>query len=287
MKLEMFKKLAVAISIPLILFGFTLATQQDSPHNILVECLFISFVVHWFFGLQSIFLCTEKFFDLTGSIAVLSMLYYALQHVLNLGNRAILLLAFCAIWTIRLGAFLFIRIMLHKVDRRFNDIKKSPLSFIITWHLSATWTFLTIVAALCAITSSQQQPLFIIDMIFILMWLLGFFCEFFADLQKFRFKKKKSDLPFINSGLWSYSRHPNYLGEIVMWFAIAGLALPNLYSWSLLSLISPFFVSILLIKISGINLLEENNDKKFGHLHAYKVYKETTPILFPLTRQKN
>ena len=86
---------------------------------------------------------------------------------------------------------------------------------------------------------------------------------------------------FVNTGLWSRSRHPNYFGEITLWIGIAVIALPVLRGWQFVALISPIFVTLLLTKVSGIPLLEKKADKKWGGQEDYEAYKKKTPVLIP------
>ena len=86
---------------------------------------------------------------------------------------------------------------------------------------------------------------------------------------------------FISSGLWSISRHPNYFGEIILWLGIYIVSFPTLSGLQHLAIISPLFVYIHLTRISGINLLEEIGDRRWGSNAEYKNYKKNTPILFP------
>ena len=86
---------------------------------------------------------------------------------------------------------------------------------------------------------------------------------------------------FISSGLWAWSRHPNYFGEIILWLGISIIALPSMEGGEFLALISPIFVYVLLTKISGIPMLEKSSDSKWGSDEDYIKYKKTTPILLP------
>ena len=113
-----------------------------------------------------------------------------------------------------------------------------------------------------------------------LLWTSGFLIEVIADMQKRIFKRNNKE-GFITSGLWSYSRHPNYLGEILLWFGIAVICFSNLERAQYASLLSPVFVYLLLTRISGINLLEKKADEKWGDLDSYQKYKENTPELIP------
>ena len=99
--------------------------------------------------------------------------------------------------------------------------------------------------------------------------------------------KKKNNTGIIESGLWYYSRHPNYFGEITLWLGIAIIAFPVLEGWQLVTLISPVFIYILLTKISGIAMLEPRADKKWSEDPEYQLYKETTPALIPMFKRKN
>lgn len=117
------------------------------------------------------------------------------------------------------------------------------------------------------------------------IWVLGFGIEALADQQKNRSGYPSNSGKFIQSGLWAWSRHPNYVGEILLWLGIAVIALPHLQSWQYLTLISPVFIYILLSRISGVPMLEEKSDKKWGGQPDYEAYKARTPVLFPLKKQ--
>jgi len=277
------KTIGTILVIPLILLAiaFLMDLQSYSNNQPLLACTLATLCVHLVAAVVSISLKTEKFFDITATVAVLSMLSIAVLSAQELTNRVMLLALLCATWTTRLGLFLWFRIKRDHKDRRFDQIKNDSSYFFITWEMSATWTFITTMAALCAITSSKQAPITSIDFILTMGWLAAFAVEVCADQQKSRFKQQPQDTPFIQTGLWQYSRHPNYLGEILMWVFIAGIALPNLYNFTYLALLSPLFVYWVLTRLSGINLLEQQNDKQYGHLAEYSKYKEHTPVLWP------
>jgi steroid 5-alpha reductase family enzyme len=106
--------------------------------------------------------------------------------------------------------------------------------------------------------------------------------EVVADAQKSRFKADPANEgKFISSGLWAWSRHPNYFGEIVLWIGVAIIALPVLRGWQWVTLISPVFVTLLLTRVSGIPMLEERADRTWGGQEEYEQYKEKTPVLIP------
>jgi steroid 5-alpha reductase family enzyme len=111
---------------------------------------------------------------------------------------------------------------------------------------------------------------------------VGFSIEVIADRQKTAFRKNPENAEkFISSGLWSVSRHPNYFGEIILWIGIAVIALPVLAGWQWVTLVSPIFVSFLLLKVSGVPMLENNAESRWGNDPAFRKYKENTPTLIP------
>ena len=132
------------------------------------------------------------------------------------------------------------------------------------------------------ITSATTVPISWLTYLGLSVWILGFAIEVIADRQKSAFRSKKENQgQFIQTGLWSYSRHPNYVGEIILWMGVAIIAFPGLTGWQYCSLISPFFVYMLLRYGSGVPLLEKQGMKRWGHLEEYQSYLAQTPILFP------
>ena len=167
-------------------------------------------------------------------------------------------------------------------DRRFRKLKKSFPLFLRTWTLQGLWGFITCLAALTAVTSTKISEVDVTFYLGLVLWICGFIIEVIADLQKSRFRaEKKNKGNFIQSGLWVLSRHPNYLGEIILWLGIAIMALPVLWSWQYVSLLSPLFVYLLLTKVSGIPILEAQAEKNWGKQKDYQIYKKNTPLLFP------
>ena len=180
----------------------------------------------------------------------------------------------------RLGFFLFYRILKSGEDQRFSDLKKRTLSFMVPWTLSAMWVFITSSPALIAIMSKENFDVDIFLILGLALWILGFIIENIADYQKSKFNISNKG-QFINIGLWSISRHPNYFGEIILWLGISIIAFPTLSGFQYITLISSIFVYLLLTKVSGINLLEEKSDIKWSKNDTYQNYKDSTPILVP------
>jgi steroid 5-alpha reductase family enzyme len=247
----------------------------------------IGFILHWLIFIPSYIYQTEHYFDLIGSISYISIVLFTFLALNNLDVRSILIGLLILVWAVRLGSFLFIRVKRDGKDNRFTVMKTKFWWFLFTWTIGGLWVFITMAAGLAAMTSAKVVPLGWFALIGIFLWLEGFLVEVVADHQKNRFRSKKENQGrFINEGLWSFSRHPNYYGEITLWLGIAFIAFPVLQGWQLLTLISPIFVYILLTRISGVTMLERRADKKWGDDPEYQRYKETTSSLIPMFKRK-
>ena len=259
---------------------------------IILLCAIVSFVTHWMIAVPSLITSSEKYFDFTGMVATLLVVLTAMFALLSSGAeasiRSVFVASFVSVWTLRLGIFLYKRIVKAGEDSRFRDIKKSIPKFLMTWTLSALWVFLTTVNAITLIALNPLEPIGIFFIMGALLWLLGFGFEVIADRQKKYFSEQpKNEGRFITQGLWSVSRHPNYFGEIILWAGIAIISLPFLSGWQYVTLVSPVFVFLLLTRISGLPFLEDKAEKKWGEDKDYIEYKKRTPILVPFFGKKN
>ena len=243
----------------------------------------LAFVIQWLAFIPAYLLQNEGFFDLTGSITYITVTIVAVLLGPAADARSLLLLALVVIWAARLGSYLFRRIRKAGKDARFDAIKPSFIRFLNTWTLQGLWVSLTLAAALAAITTDQRKGLGVVAIVGLLVWAAGFAIEATADFQKSRFRADPANRgAFIHSGLWAWSRHPNYFGEIVLWIGVAVIAVPVLQGWQYVTLISPLFVILLLTRVSGVPLLEKRADEKWGGQDDYEAYKARTSVLVPL-----
>jgi steroid 5-alpha reductase family enzyme len=275
--------LPIVLVIAIVLaFAGSQKSAEVSGIPLFALCIGLAFLIQWVAFIPAFINQTETFYDLTGSFTYVTLVTVAVLLTPETDARSVLLLALVAVWAVRLGSFLFRRIRRAGSDERFDNIKPSFTRFLLAWTLQGLWVSFTLAAALAAITSKTKQELGILAVIGLLVWLLGFGIEVLADWQKSRFRADPENTgKFINTGLWSWSRHPNYFGEIVLWIGVAIIALPVLAGWQLLTLISPVFVTILLTRISGVPLLEARADEKWGGQADYEDYKTRTPVLIP------
>ncbi len=250
-------------------------------YPVFLICAAIAFAINWLAFIPSALAQTDKFYDLTGAITYLSIIGVACVLSAPLDLRAIVIAAMVVIWSVRLGAFLFVRIgKSGGTDARFEAIKVNPLRFLIAWTLQAVWAIITVAAALVVISTQDRAPLDVFFWVGAVIWLAAFLIEVIADHQKSVFKANPANAgKFISTGLWSWSQHPNYFGEIMLWTGTAIIAVPVLSGWSFLVFASPLFITLLLTKISGINLLDKAAAKKWGDDPAYAAYRRQTSVL--------
>jgi steroid 5-alpha reductase family enzyme len=279
------------IFVVLIAVGFAWAGSQDSVQTFGVPLFALgvaaAFIIQWLAFIPAFVFKTEKFYDITGTIAYLTVTVSALLLSGAPGVRSWLVAVLVIIWTIRLGSFLFKRVLQSGKDARFDEIKTSFFGFLMTWTLQGLWVSFTLAAALVIITSQDQSPLDIFAVIGFLIWALGFGIEVVADGQKTVFRNDPANKgKFIRSGLWAWSRHPNYFGEILLWIGVGIIALPVMRGWGWVGLVSPALVYFLITRVSGVPLLEKRADEKWGGQPEYEEYKSRTSILLPLPPKK-
>ena len=256
-------------------FQLALLTGLPDVKNLIL----LIFSIQWICFIPAFIFQTEKFFDLVGSITYLTAILTVL-YITDTRNISDYIIVTCIVlWAIRLGSFLFMRIHKAGEDRRFRDIKPNFTRFFMTWTLQGMWVSMCLLCVTTAISSGIiTNSIFYIGLV---IFIAGFAIEVVADNQKTVFRKNIANKDkFISTGLWAYSRHPNYFGEILLWFGIAIMSFSSLNGLQYLTLISPIFVYILLVYISGIRILENNGYKKWGHLESYKEYLQNTPRLF-------
>ena len=267
-----------------IAFSLTMTIAYLAKSDIVIQAVMLAFLIQWIAYIPAYIFQTEKFYDLTGSLSYLTVIWFVFFSSNNLSGlniQNLIVVTLISIWAIRLGTFLFGRIHKDGEDKRFRTIKTSASQFFMTWTLQGMWVSICTMCAITAISSSQgiiANALFYLGLAF---FIVGFAIEVVSDQQKSAFRAvPENKEKFITSGLWSKSQHPNYFGEILLWSAIALLSISSLNGTQYLTLISPIFTYVLLVYISGVRMLDDMGNKKWGHLEEYKEYKRNTPTLF-------
>ncbi|MDX2344854.1 MAG: DUF1295 domain-containing protein [Acidimicrobiia bacterium] len=278
----------VGIAASVVIGGLVLLAGSDGSTQVgsmavFAVCGLLAFAINWVAFIPSNRAKTERYYDLTGSVTYLTVTAVALLLSDDIDARAVIVAALVGLWALRLGTFLFRRVRRDGRDGRFDSIKTDPLRFFMTWTLQGLWVLLTAACALAVITGGERRSIGWVAILGIVIWVAGFGIEAVADQQKSTFKKNPANEGrFITSGLWAWSRHPNYFGEIMLWTGIAIMALPVLSGWRWVTLISPVFVFLLLTRVSGIPMLEARAEKRWGNDEAFQTYTNNTSLLFPL-----
>ncbi len=240
------------------------------------------FLINYLSFFWAYFMQSDKLTDLMYSISFVSVALAILVWGGDYSLDKILLVSMVVIWGIRLGAYLFMRIHQMKKDDRFDERRESFIGFGMFWTLQALTVSIVMIPVIIYL-GKESVSLGFLHYLGMAMWLLGLVVESVADQQKFAFKSNEANKgQFMRSGIWKYSQHPNYAGEMLCWIGVFLFCVPALVGWEWLSIISPIWIVFLLLFVSGIPYLKKSANKKYGHLEAYQDYKKNTPLLFPL-----
>ncbi|WOG92267.1 hypothetical protein DCAR_0311530 [Daucus carota subsp. sativus] len=258
-----------------------MATVLDS--HFLALTAIVTAGYQFFFFIITALLKFDKVTDFAGStnfiiLAVLTLVVRGTWHF-----RQVILSLLVIVWGIRLAIFLLMRILQWGEDRRFDEMRDNLGKLAFFWMFQAVWVW-AVSLPLTVVNASDKDPsLKAADIIGWIMWSIGIISEATADQQKLTFKNSPENRgKWCNIGLWKYSRHPNYFGELFLWWGIFIASTPILNGAEWLVILGPIFLTLLLLFVSGIPLLEVSADKKFGNVDAYRMYKETTSPLIPL-----
>ena len=207
--------------------------------------------------------------------------YTATGEVLPQTLPGILVLSFVLIWGLRLSFHIFMRNRGKKEDYRYQQWRKEwgiwflPRSFAQVFLLQAYLAIIVVSPALAVLQNTNAETTLLVG-VGSLVWLFGFLFEAVADAQLKDFlSRKKSPDQIITAGLWKYSRHPNYFGEITQWWGIYILAVGAVGAWA--AILGPAAITFLITKVSGIPLLE----KKMIQNPKYVAYAKKTSVLVP------
>ena len=269
-------KLVVQLSVPM---GNIISSVSKRP---LLTAAALDFGIQWSLWIVASLYQTEKFFDLAGSCTFIFLTLQSLRWQRKVNLRQLVQSGCVTVWALRLGLYLFHRIIQDGKDIRFNQVRGNPRLFWIFWTVQGLWVWLTLLPTLILNTSTKEEKLTWKDHLGWSLWLVGFILEVTADRQKSQFRADPANKgKWISSGLWSLCQHPNYLGEILMWCSLFLPASSVMSGHQCLSVVSPMFVAYLLTRVSGIPILERQGLKKWGHLPEYQKYRENTAVLIP------
>jgi steroid 5-alpha reductase family enzyme len=223
---------------------------------------------------------TDKLTDLSYSLTFILLCIVGFASSAKAPGQMLVTLM-VLLWAIRLGGFLFIRVNKTGKDSRFDNMRSQFWPFLRFWVFQG----LTVFVVMASATALYREPTALPNAWYYLGWVvfgLGLGLEALADYQKYKFGQMKTKNAWIDSGFWRISRHPNYLGEIMVWSGIYIFVLSNLHGLArIFALASPIYIILILLFFSGIPLLEKSADKKWGANKDYQDYKNQVPVLVP------
>ncbi len=237
----------------------------------------------WLFSLYKKDMSVVDGFWGLGFIAVTLHWFTRLEDI---EPRQFIITYLIVLWGMRLAIYIFYRSRGKAEDPRyvaFRDDWKEK-----TWYISYFKVFLlqgalqmVIVLPILVVMHDAGTTPGTADLVGILIWTFGFIFETAADLQMLRFKQNPANKgKVMDKGLWYYSRHPNYFGEVCVWWGIFIISLGS-GLWYL-SVLSPILITYMLLKVSGITMLE----KRYEGNDAYSIYKQTTSPFFPWIKKR-
>ena len=286
----------VVTSVFIIVFLIVSAVGNNSVilngYSAVLYCAVICIGIQWVAWIPASIGKTERFYDLTGGLTYIILVGFSLwagSQSEPISSRELIVSFLVVIWSLRLSSFLYLRIHRTGKDGRFDILKTSFIRFLVPWTIQGLWVFLTTIVVIVINTQADSAPtLGIWDGLGLSIWILGFSIEVIADNQKTVFNSEPNNQgKWIDCGLWSYSRHPNYLGEILLWTGIAFFGVSCFTGLEKIAWISPLFVYLLLTKISGTPILDRRALEKWGDDSEYQIYRKNTPLLFPRFFKKN
>lgn len=195
--------------------------------------------------------------------------------------RQILFSALVLIWAVRLSLHIYIRNKGKGEDFRYKKWRKDwgdkvVLKSFINIFMLQGFFMLIIAYPIILVHSTPQNSIHILDIIGMIIWLFGFLWETIGDYQLLQFKKNQSNKGKIMiSGLWKFSRHPNYFGEAVIWWGFFMFSLSATNGWT--AIVSPIVMTLLLDKVSGVPMLE----KKYKDNPEFITYSKRTSRFIP------
>ncbi|MBS0264341.1 MAG: DUF1295 domain-containing protein [Planctomycetes bacterium] len=215
----------------------------------------------------------------TGFIIVAAV---AAWQNLPLTARGHLLITLVGVWGLRLSLYLLWRNWGHGEDRRYAAMRQHHgvrfwwVSLLTVFVLQALILWFVSLPVQVALVHKSAEPLGLIDLTGTIIWGVGLFFEAVGDGQMARFQADPANAGRVmDRGLWRYTRHPNYFGDFCVWW---GLYLVGFAGGAGSTILSPLIMSILLLKVSGVSLLESTiTDRR----PEYAAYKQRTSSFFP------
>lgn len=245
----------------------------------------VSFGINLLFYVFAAGFKMDKLTDITYAMSFIALAILAFCLTGTYYLRQCLMLGAILLWAVRVGGYLLYRIIRIGHDKRFDPYRASWWRFGIFWLFQAIVVWLTFLPSCLLFANATDFPYEWRDGLGYSLFVVGWIVETVADQQKFRFRSNKAnDGRWTDAGLWSWSRHPNYFGELLVWWGLFSVSATSFVGadWKYFSIIGPALLTLSILFFSGITRLEEAADKRYWHNADYQTYKRRTSCLILL-----
>ena len=239
----------------------------------------VSMGLNWLMFIPAFLFKTDKLTDISYSVTFAGLAIYGFIGS-SMSTMHVIMLLMILLWSFRLGSYLLYRIQKMGHDARFDEMRNSFFRFLGFWTLQGLTVFIVSIPGILLFQSTiySIHPAAYFGLT---IFLAGLIIEALADNQKFKFKSEHPN-DWVSIGLWKNIRHPNYLGEMMVWIGVYFFAAGNLQmAGALIALLSPVFIILLLRYVSGIPLLEKSALKKYGDNPTFQEYLKNSNRLIP------
>lgn len=225
---------------------------------------------------------TDKVTDLSYGLTFVALAFVLVRDRWQGPSPAAALALMVILWGVRLAAYLFVRILKIERDARFDGVRENFWKFAKFWFFQGVAVWLIMLPATLWFAMATAMPSWSIWMtVGTLMWAAGLIIETTADAQKFSARNRQTSPRWIDHGVWRYSRHPNYFGELLCWWGVFVFVAPALGLWMLVALVGPVAITGLLLFVTGIPTLEASAERRWGSDPEYRAYRLRTSRLIP------
>mmetsp|Transcript_1197 Transcript_1197/g.2645 ORF Transcript_1197/g.2645 Transcript_1197/m.2645 type:complete len:316 (-) Transcript_1197:360-1307(-) len=261
-------------------------------HNLAITGI-VTVGMQLFFFAIAWFAQFDKVTDLAGSsnFILIALLTLLAGGGGTLFTRAIIITALVCASRLELAFYLLYRVVKRGSDSRFDEMRSKFLSFLGFWIFQMLWAWVVSLTVTFVNSDASDPELCSADWAGIAMFAVGFALQVTADFQKDAFRSDAANKGAVcSAGVWSWSRHPNFFGEMMMWWAIFLIATPVLYAsesrWGWVTVLSPVFTMVILLFLSGMPTAEGDSQKRFlktaESRDKFLAYRQQTSPLIPL-----
>ncbi len=251
-------------------------------HSIITESIIVLFVYFFLFFLVGTLIKNNSIVDMGWGIGFVILAWFTTLRSGNLGGANLLITILISIWGVRLFYHIMKRNLGKEEDFRYAKWREEWGKWVVlraffqVYMLQGVFMFIVALPVILINTRDTPGGISLFALIGLGIWIIGFFFESVGDYQLKKFKENpKNKGKIMSSGLWKYTRHPNYFGEATMWWGLAIISVSA--GGSPAVFVSPIVITYLLLFVSGVPMLEKSFDKRPG----YQEYKEVTPKFFP------